>query len=71
LRALRVAAEPVQLVLPDPDLSDPAERWWDLPEVTRAQVLSLLAALIARGVLVEPSTQPAESAAESVEGSDG
>lgn len=68
MRALRVAAEPVQLVLPDPDLSDPAERWWDLPEATRGQVLSLLAALIARGVLVEPASQPA---GESVEGIDG
>jgi hypothetical protein len=41
------------------------DRWWSLPEQTRAQVLSLLAALIARGVLIDPevslacSTEPA------------
>jgi hypothetical protein len=53
LRALRVAPESVQLTLPDPDLSVPAERWWQLPEATRVQVLALLAGLIARCVVVE------------------
>jgi hypothetical protein len=58
LRALRVAAETVQLALPDPALTDSLDRWWDLPDATRAQVLSLLAGLIARGVLVEPLVDP-------------
>jgi hypothetical protein len=39
--------------LPSPDLVDPIERWWDLPEFTRAQALALLARLIARAVLLE------------------
>lgn len=30
------------------------DRWWSLPEQTRAQVLTMLAALIARGVLIDP-----------------
>jgi len=34
-------------------LTDSLDRWWDLPDATRAHVLSLLAGLIARGVLVE------------------
>jgi hypothetical protein len=34
-------------------LSDPVDRWWELPDATRAQVLGLLAGLIARGVLIE------------------
>ena len=55
MRALRVAAETVQLALPDPAMTDPIDRWWDLPDTTRAHVLSLLAALIARSVLVETS----------------
>jgi len=53
LRALTVVAAPVQLALPRPDLADPIERWWDLPELTRTQVLALLARLIARAVLLE------------------
>jgi len=58
LRALRVAAGTVQLALPDPASTDPLDRWWDLPETTRAHVLSLLAGLIARGVLVETPVEP-------------
>ncbi len=53
MRALTVVAAPVQLALPSRDLADPIERWWDLPELTRTQVLALLARLIARAVLVE------------------
>ncbi len=53
MRALTVVAAPVQLALPSPDLADPIERWWDLPEFTRTQVLALLARLIARDVLLE------------------
>jgi len=53
LRALRIAA-PIQLGL---DLSDaptsPSERWSALPEQRRAEVLVLLARLIARGVVIE------------------
>jgi hypothetical protein len=54
LRALRLAADTVQLVLPDLDPARPAERWWSLPESTRSEVLALLARLIARGVLIDP-----------------
>jgi hypothetical protein len=50
---MRIAAETVQLALPDAALSDPVDRWWELPDATRAQVLGLLAGLIARGVLIE------------------
>jgi hypothetical protein len=54
LRALRVAADTVQLALPDLAPARPAERWWSLPESTRSEVLTLLARLIARGVLIDP-----------------
>jgi hypothetical protein len=53
LRALRVAAETVQLALPDFDPASPVDRWWSLPESTRSEVLTLLARLIARGVLID------------------
>jgi hypothetical protein len=56
LRALRVAAETVQLALPDLGPARPVERWWSLPESTRSEVLTLLARLIARGVLITPDT---------------
>ncbi len=52
MRALRVAVDPVQLPLPDPVCAGPAERWWALPESVRSEVLTLLARLIARGVLI-------------------
>jgi hypothetical protein len=54
LRALRVAAETVQLALPDLDSACPVDRWWSLPESSRTEVLTLLARLIARGVLIDP-----------------
>ena len=54
MRALRVAAETVQLALPDLDPARPVDRWWSLPESTRSEVLTLLARLIARGVLIDP-----------------
>ena len=51
---MRVAPATVQLLLPDPVLAnDPVDRWWSLPEQTRGDVMRLLAALIARGVLIE------------------
>jgi len=53
LRALRVAVDPIQLALPDLAPAPAAERWWLLPEATRGEVLTLLARLIARGVLVD------------------
>ncbi|MCA1693397.1 MAG: hypothetical protein LC749_00960 [Actinobacteria bacterium] len=58
MRALRVAADPVQLALPDLDLPEEGsvellEPWWELPEATRVGVLALLARLIARCVLVD------------------
>jgi hypothetical protein len=49
---MRVAADTVQLALPDV-APDPVDRWSELPETTRGQVLTLLAVLIARGVLVD------------------
>jgi len=39
-------------------LTDSLDRWSDLPDATRAHVLSLLAELIARGVLVETLVDP-------------
>ena len=41
-------------------MADPVDRWWSLPEHTRTQVLTLLAALIARGVLLEPAASAPE-----------
>jgi len=60
LRALRVAPDTIQLVLPDLAPAAPAERWWLLPEATRSEVLTLLARLIARGVLISPDPAPEE-----------
>jgi hypothetical protein len=60
LRAMRVAAAPVQLAMPMAGVADADQRWWGLPEVARMQVLALLARLIARSVLIEGATgQPA------------
>jgi hypothetical protein len=55
---MRVAAVTVQLALPD-IVTDPADRWSELPEATRGQVLSLLSALIARGVLLDEAPEVA------------
>jgi hypothetical protein len=53
LRRLRIAAS-VQLPLPLPAARTRAEEVWPmLPEAAQAQVLTLLARLIARGVLDE------------------
>jgi hypothetical protein len=60
LRALRVAPDTVQLALPDLGPAGPAERWWSLPEATRSEVLTLLARLIARGVLIDPNSATEE-----------
>jgi hypothetical protein len=49
---MRIAADTVQLALPDV-APDPVDRWSQLPEATRGQVLTLLSVLIARGVLVD------------------
>lgn len=57
---MRIAADTVQLALPDV-APDPLDRWLELPEATRGQVLTLLSVLIARGVLVE---EPAEAIVE-------
>lgn len=53
MRALRVAADTVQLPLPDVASARPVERWWLLPDSVRGEVLTLLARLIARGVLID------------------
>jgi hypothetical protein len=50
---LRVAADIVQLTLPDLEPACPADRWWSLPESTRSEVVTLLARLIARGLLID------------------
>ena len=53
MRRLRIVA-PIQLPLPLPAGRTSAEELWPrLPEAARAQVLALLARLIARGVLEE------------------
>ena len=66
---MRVAPATVQLPLPDPVLANESvDRWWSLPEQTRGQVMSLLAALIARGVLIEPNTASPDSAGSSMAG---
>jgi hypothetical protein len=53
LRALRVSG-PAQLALPVPGES--SEHWWaGLPDHVRATVLTLLARLIARGVIADES----------------
>ena len=57
---MRIAADTVQLALPDV-VPDPVDRWSELPETTRGQVLTLLSVLIARGVLVD---EPAEVAGQ-------
>jgi hypothetical protein len=44
-------APPCQLVFPIGDQVLPAERWDTLPEARRAEALTLLGRLIARGVL--------------------
>ena len=52
MRRLRLVA-PAQLPLDLPSAVAARERWWGLPDQARARVLVLLAALIAKGVLVE------------------
>ena len=41
-------------------MSDPIDRWGELPDATRAHVLGLLASLIARGVLIDGPEARAE-----------
>jgi len=53
LRRLRIAA-PTQLPLALPEaVSTPVHRWWSLPDTAQAAVLSLLARMIADGVIEE------------------
>ena len=53
MRRLRLAA-PTQLALVIPGLaSTPAQRWSALPDETQARALSLLARMIANGVVEE------------------
>ena len=65
---MRVAAA-CQLVLPVEQLASPADRWGQLPDQARAEVLVLLARLIARGVLVDDGA--ADRVGSGVGGSDG
>ena len=53
MRRLRIVA-PIQLALVMPELaSTPAQRWSALPEDARTAALSLLARMIANGVVEE------------------
>ena len=53
MRRLRIAA-PIQLALAMPEtVSSPVQRWWSLPDGARATALSLLARMIADGVIDE------------------
>jgi hypothetical protein len=61
---MRIVPPAVQLELSEPDVCSPVQKWWDLPEVTRASVLALLARLIARGVLVDQAGGVKESGDE-------
>jgi hypothetical protein len=64
---MRVAPATVQLALPDPTLADdPDDRWWSLPEQTRGHLIGLLAALIARGVLIGPGITSVDLAGSTV-----
>ncbi len=58
----------MQLVLHDPDLAEPAEPWWDLPDATRASILALLATLIARSVVVDDTADEPVEVEESCDG---
>jgi len=51
VRGIRIAAATQLRLLWEPECV--GERWEHLPEPTRAQVLTLLARMIAKGVLVE------------------
>jgi hypothetical protein len=53
---MRVAAA-CQLSLPAGQAGSPADRWGQLPEQTRVQVLVLLARLIARGILADAAEE--------------
>ena len=66
MRALRVARDTIQLTLPDFAPQAPAQRWWLLPEATRSEVVTLLARLIARSVLIDsdPAVEDEESCDE-------
>lgn len=57
---MRVAPVTVQLTLPEMAPPPPGERWWLLPDVTRCEVVTLLARLIARSVLIDPGSGPDE-----------
>ena len=50
MRRLRIAA-PTQLTLVMPEVSGPAQRWWSLPDGAQTKALSLLARMIADGVI--------------------
>jgi hypothetical protein len=60
LRRLRIVA-PIQLALVMPELaSTPAQRWSALPDDARMAALSLLARMIAKGVVEEEVTDAGE-----------
>lgn len=55
MRDLRIAPARQLALFAGP--GDPAARWDELPERARAQVLAVLARMIARGVLGEPGAR--------------
>ena len=60
MRRLRIAA-PTQLALVMPELaSTPAQRWSTLPDDAQMAAMSLLARMIANGVVVEEVADAAE-----------
>ena len=60
MRRLRLAA-PTQLALVIPGLAQsPQQRWSSLPDATQAAVLSLLARMISRGVIVDEEGEDEE-----------
>jgi len=52
LRRFKIAA-PVQLPLALPEVMGPGERWYSLPTPAQSAALSLLARMIAAGVIEE------------------
>ena len=49
---------PAQIALDLPSVTAAGQPWWQLPEASRVQVLTLLSRLIARGVLATDGQWP-------------
>jgi hypothetical protein len=55
-------APPCQLPLDLAEIATPSDHWPDLPETAQGKALVLLARLIARGVLIDDSTDVSDRA---------